>query len=135
MHLSDAVLESVMVFRLGAGAVAEVVVPLCLAKAGFFSGCTVVLGIVAATEERSEDAQFHACVGADGGHSQSAPVRVEEDAVGVDLASLPHLAPQVSRADGSNLLQECADSFVGLTEVAFNIYYIIYSMKGPKQKG
>ena len=34
MHLSDAVLESVMVFRLGAGAVAEVVVPLCLAKAG-----------------------------------------------------------------------------------------------------
>ena len=56
MHLSDAVLESVMVFRLGAGAVAEVVVPLCLAKAGFLSGCTVVLGIVAATEERSEDA-------------------------------------------------------------------------------
>ena len=46
MHLSQ-VLESVMVFRLGAGAVAEVVVPLCLAKAGFFSGCTVVLGIVA----------------------------------------------------------------------------------------
>ena len=41
MHLSDAVLESVMVFRLGAGAVAEVVVPLCLAKAGFLSGCTV----------------------------------------------------------------------------------------------
>jgi hypothetical protein len=35
MHLSDAVLESVMVFRLGAGAVAEVVVPLCLAKSGF----------------------------------------------------------------------------------------------------
>jgi hypothetical protein len=32
MHLSDAVLESVMVFRLGAGAVAEVVVPLCLAQ-------------------------------------------------------------------------------------------------------
>jgi hypothetical protein len=27
---------------------AEVVVPLCLAKAGFLSGCTVVLGIVAA---------------------------------------------------------------------------------------
>jgi hypothetical protein len=42
MHLSDAVLESVMVFRLGAGAMAEVVVPLCLAKAGFLSGCTVV---------------------------------------------------------------------------------------------
>ena len=34
-HLSDAVLESVMVFRLAAGAVAEVVVPLGLAKAGF----------------------------------------------------------------------------------------------------
>ena len=50
MHLSDAVLESVMVFRLAAGAVAEVVVPLGLAKAGFLSGCTVVLGIVAATE-------------------------------------------------------------------------------------
>ena len=32
MHLSDAVLESVMVFRLGAGAVAEVVVPLGLAN-------------------------------------------------------------------------------------------------------
>ena len=48
MHLSDAVLESVMVFRLGAGAVAEVVVPLGLAKAGFLSGCTVVLGIGAA---------------------------------------------------------------------------------------
>jgi hypothetical protein len=43
-------------FRLAAGAVAEVVVPLGLAKAGFLSGCTVVLGIVAATEERSEDA-------------------------------------------------------------------------------
>jgi hypothetical protein len=54
-HLLDAVLESVMVFRLAAGAVAEVVVPLGLAKAGFFSGCTVVLSIVAATEERSED--------------------------------------------------------------------------------
>ena len=55
MHLLDAVLESVMVFRLAAGGVAEVVVPLGLAKAGFLSGCTVVLGIVAATEERSED--------------------------------------------------------------------------------
>ena len=38
MHLSDAVLESVMVFRLAAGAVAEVVVSLGLAKAGFLSG-------------------------------------------------------------------------------------------------
>ena len=62
MHLLlDAVLESVVVFRLAAGAVAEVVVPLGLAKAGFLSGCTVLLGIVAATEERSE-AKFHACV-------------------------------------------------------------------------
>jgi hypothetical protein len=59
--LLDAVLESVVVFRLAAGAVAEVVVPLGLAKAGFLSGCTVLLGIVAATEERSE-AKFHACV-------------------------------------------------------------------------
>ena len=51
-HQSDAVLESVMVFRLAAGAVAEVVVPLGLAKAGFLSGSTGVLGIVAAAEER-----------------------------------------------------------------------------------
>ena len=57
MHLSDAVLESVMVFRLAAGAVAEVVVPLGLAKVGFLSGCTGVLGIVAAAEERPEDAK------------------------------------------------------------------------------
>ena len=41
MHLVDAVLESVMVFRLAARAMAEVVVPLDLAKAGFLSGCTV----------------------------------------------------------------------------------------------
>ena len=92
-HLSDAVLESVMVFRLAAGAVAEVVVPLGLAKAGFLSGSTGVLGVVAAAEERSEDAKFHACVGADDGHAQVASVRVLEDADGVDLAGLPHLAP------------------------------------------
>ena len=54
-HQSDAVLGSVMVFRLAAGAVAEVVVPLGLAKAGFLSGSTGVLGVVAAAEERSED--------------------------------------------------------------------------------
>ena len=42
MHLSDAVLESVMVFRLGAGAVAEVVVALCLAKAGYYIYYTVL---------------------------------------------------------------------------------------------
>ena len=58
-HLSDVVLESVMVFRLAAGAVAEVVVPLGLAKVGFLSGSTGVLGVVAAAEERSEDAKFH----------------------------------------------------------------------------
>ena len=92
-HLSDAVLESVMVFRLAAGAVAEVVVPLGLAKAGFLSGSTGVLGVVAAAEERPEDAKFHACVGADDGHAQVAPVRVLEDADGVGLAGLPHLAP------------------------------------------
>ena len=50
--------ESVMVFRLAAGAVAEVVVPLGLAKVGFLSGCTGVLGIVAAAEERPEDAKL-----------------------------------------------------------------------------
>ena len=92
-HQSDAVLGSVMVFRLAAGAVAEVVVPLGLAKAGFLSGSTGVLGVVAAAEERSEDAKFHACVGADDGHAQVAPVRVLEDADGVGLAGLPHLAP------------------------------------------
>ena len=92
-HQSDAVLGSVMVFRLAAGAVAEVVVPLGLAKAGFLSGSTGVLGIVAAAKERPEDAKFHACVGADDGHAQVASVRVLEDADGVDLAGLPHLAP------------------------------------------
>jgi hypothetical protein len=35
-----------MVFRLGAGAVAEVVVPLGLAKAGFLSGCTFSFFII-----------------------------------------------------------------------------------------
>ena len=42
------------------GAVAEVVVPLDLAKAGFLSGSTVVLGIGASAKERPEDAKFHA---------------------------------------------------------------------------
>ena len=53
-HQSDAVLGSVMVFRLAAGAVAEVVVPLGLAKVGFLSGCTGVWGIVAACGRRIE---------------------------------------------------------------------------------
>jgi len=48
LHLSDAVLESVMVFR-GHGGRGGVVVTLGLAKAGFLSGCPVVLGIVAAS--------------------------------------------------------------------------------------
>ena len=42
-----------MVFRLAAGAVADVVIPYGLAKAGLFSGCPVVLGVVAASEEGS----------------------------------------------------------------------------------
>ena len=49
-HQSDAVLESVMVFRLAAGAVAEVVVPLGLAKVGFLSGCTGVPGYFPGTK-------------------------------------------------------------------------------------
>ena len=34
-------------------------------ESGFLSGSTGVLGVVAAAEERPEDAKFHACVGAD----------------------------------------------------------------------
>ena len=49
-------LGSVVVFRSATGAVAEVIVPFGLAKAGLFSGCSVVLGVVAASEEGSEDA-------------------------------------------------------------------------------
>ena len=52
----DAMLVSVVVFRSATGAVAEVIVPFGLAKAGLFSGCSVVLGVVAASEEGSEDA-------------------------------------------------------------------------------
>ena len=52
----DAMLGSVVVFRSATGAVAEVIVPFGLAKAGLFSGCPVVLGVVAASEEGSEDA-------------------------------------------------------------------------------
>ena len=52
----DAMLGSVVVFRSATGAVAEVIVPFGLAKAGLFSGCSVVLGVVAASEEGSEDA-------------------------------------------------------------------------------
>ena len=55
-RISDAMLGSVVVFRSATGAVAEVIVPFGLAKAGLFSGCSVVLGVVAASEEGSEDA-------------------------------------------------------------------------------
>ena len=47
----DAVLKSVMIFRVATGAMAEVVVPFGLLKAGFLSGCPVVLGVVVASEE------------------------------------------------------------------------------------
>ena len=53
-------LGSVVVFRSATGAVAEVIVPFGLAEAGLFSGCPVVLDVVAASEEGSEDA--YACV-------------------------------------------------------------------------
>ena len=51
-------LVSVVVVRSATGAVAEVIVPFGLAKAGLFSGCPVVLGVVAASEEGSEDALY-----------------------------------------------------------------------------
>ena len=107
-HQSDAVLGSVMVFRLAAGAVAEVVVPLGLAKAGFLSGSTGVLGVVAAAEERSEDAKFHACVGADDGHAQVAPVRVLEDADAVDLAGFAILYTVSPRSPCATTTRNCA---------------------------
>ena len=57
-----------------------------------------------------------------GGHGGgSCPIRLlesglaEEDAVGVDLAGLPHLAPEVSRTDGCDVFHEFADGIVGLT--------------------
>ena len=85
-------LESVMIIRLATGAMVEVVVPFGFSKAGFLSGCPVELGVVAASKEGTEDAEFHAGVGADGGYTHGAPELAEEDAVGVDLAGLPHLA-------------------------------------------
>ena len=42
----DAMLGSVVVFRSATGAVAEVIVPFGLAKAGLFSGCPLVFGVV-----------------------------------------------------------------------------------------
>ncbi len=44
----DAVLESVVIFRVASRAVAEVVVPFGFAEAGFFSRRPVVSGVVAA---------------------------------------------------------------------------------------
>ena len=99
-------LESVMIIRLATGAMVEVVVPFGFSKAGFLSGCPVELGVVAASKEGTEDAEFHAGVGADGGYTHGAPERAEEDAVGVDLAGLPHLAPEVSRTDGCDVFHE-----------------------------
>ena len=57
-------LESVMIIRLATGAMVEVVVPFGFSKAGFLSGCPVELGVVAASKEGTEDAEFHAGVGA-----------------------------------------------------------------------
>ena len=51
LHLLDAVLESVVVLCMTSGAMAVVVVPFGFAKAGFFSVCPVVLGVVATAEE------------------------------------------------------------------------------------
>ena len=93
----------------------EVVVPFGVSKAGFFSGGLVELGVVAASKEGNEDAEFHPGVGADGGYTHGAPELAEEDAVGVDLAGLPHLAPEVSRTDGCDVLHEFADGGVGVT--------------------
>ena len=45
----DAVLGSVVVFRLATGAVPEVVIPFGFVEAGLFSGSPVVLGVVAAS--------------------------------------------------------------------------------------
>ena len=53
------------VIRLATGAMVEVVVPFGFSKAGFLSGCPVELGVVAASKEGTEDAEFHAGVGAD----------------------------------------------------------------------
>ena len=49
LHL-DAVLESVVIFRVTSRAMAEIVVPLGFAEASFFSRRPVVLGVVAAAE-------------------------------------------------------------------------------------
>ena len=55
-------LESVMIIRLATGAMVEVVAPFGFSKAGFLSGCPVELGVVAASKEGTEDAEFHAGV-------------------------------------------------------------------------
>ena len=58
-------LEPVMVFCMASRAMAVVVVivvPFSFAEAGFFSGCPVVLGVVAAAEQGAQDAQLHAGV-------------------------------------------------------------------------
>ena len=72
LHLLDAVLESVVVLCMTSGAMAVVVVPFGFAKAGFFSVCPVVLGVVATAEEGTQDAKAHAGVCACGCHPQGA---------------------------------------------------------------
>ena len=58
----------------GGGTVA-LVVPFGVSKPGFLSGCSVELGVVTASKEGTEDAEFHAGVGADGGYTHGAPER------------------------------------------------------------
>ena len=56
----------------GHGGCTAVVVPFGFAKAGFFSVCPVVLGVVATAEEGTQDAKAHAGVCACGCHPQGA---------------------------------------------------------------
>ena len=65
LHRLDAVLESVVVFRVASRAVAEVVVPLGFAEACFFPRRPVVSGVA---EQGAENAKAHAGVCACGGH-------------------------------------------------------------------
>ena len=108
-------LESVMIIRLATGAMVEVVVPFGFSKAGFLSGCPVELGVVAASKEGTEDAEFHAGVGADGGYTHGAPERAEEDAVGVDLAGLRQRLHHKHDKSASEIWLQC-----GTVRLIFN---------------
>ena len=70
----DAVLESVVIFRVASRAVAEVVVPLGFAEACFFPRRPVVSGV---GEQGAENAKAHAGVCACGGHAQGAVYRIQ----------------------------------------------------------